>query len=86
MRALLARRFPDAEIETFDLSQSTDPLVEADLDRIDQGAAGRRLSAGHKFDLICSNGLLEIAPSLPSLLPMLVGMVADERVPRNRIS
>ncbi|HEY6521863.1 MAG TPA: methyltransferase domain-containing protein [Roseiarcus sp.] len=78
MRALLARRFPDAEIETFDLSQSTGPLAEAGLDRIDRGAAGRRLSAGHKFDLICSNGLLEIAPSLPSLLPMLVGMVADD--------
>ena len=35
-----------------------------------------RLSTGHKFDLICSNGSLEMVPSLPRLLPMLVGMVA----------
>jgi trans-aconitate 2-methyltransferase len=77
MRTLLARRFPDAEIETFDLSRSTDPLAEAVLDRFDQGAAARRLRAGQKFDLIFSNGLLEVAPSLPSLLPMLVGMIAD---------
>ena len=67
MRALLARRFPDAEIEAFDLSQSTDRS---------QGARSRRLSAGHKFDLICSNGSLEMVPSLRRLLPMLVAMVA----------
>ena len=41
-----------------------------------QIAGGHRLSAGHKFDLICSNGSLEMVPSLPALLPMLVGMVA----------
>jgi trans-aconitate 2-methyltransferase len=35
-----------------------------------------RLSRGHKFDLICSNGSLEMVPSLPELLPMLVGIVA----------
>ena len=67
MRALLARRFPDAEIETFDLSQSADR---------GQDAHGGRLSAGCKFDLICSNGSLEMVPSLRRLLPMLVGMVA----------
>ncbi len=69
MRALLARRFPYAEIETLDLSQSVD---------CGQGAGGRRLSAGRKFDLICSNGSLEMVPSLPRLLPMLIGMVAAE--------
>ena len=37
---------------------------------------GGRLGAGHKFDLICSNGSLEMVPSLRRLLPMLVGMVA----------
>ena len=37
---------------------------------------GRRLGAGRKFDLICSNGSLEMVPSLPRLLPMLMGMVA----------
>ena len=68
MRALLARRFPDAEIEAFDLSQSTDRGPEA----------GRRpaWARGRKFDLICSNGSLEMVPSLRRLLPMLVGMVA----------
>jgi len=66
MRAMLARRFPDAEIEAFDLSQSTDR---------GPGARGR-LGAKHKFDLICSNGSLEMVPSLQRLLPVLVGMVA----------
>jgi trans-aconitate 2-methyltransferase len=67
MRLLLARRFPNAEIDTFDLSQS-----------IDRGQDARRrfLSAKHKFDLICSNGSLEMVPSLRRLLPILVGMVA----------
>jgi trans-aconitate 2-methyltransferase len=67
MRLLLARRFPDAEIETFDLSQS--------IDR-GRGARHRFLSAKRKFDLICSNGSLEMAPSLRRLLPILVSMVA----------
>ena len=67
MTPLLARRFPDAEIEAFDLSQS--------LDR-GQSAGARRLSAARKFDLICSNGTLEMAPSLRRLLPTLVGKVA----------
>lgn len=67
MRALLARRFPDAEIEAFDLLRLTDH---------DPNPGSRCLSTGHKFDLICSNGSLEMVPSLPGLLPMLVGMVA----------
>jgi trans-aconitate 2-methyltransferase len=67
MRALLARRFPDAEIEAFDLLRLADH---------DPNPGSRCLSIGHKFDLICSNGSLEMVPSLPGLLPMLVGMVA----------
>ncbi|HEY5206677.1 MAG TPA: trans-aconitate 2-methyltransferase [Roseiarcus sp.] len=66
MRALLARRFPDAEIEAFDLSQLTDEAP---------GPCRCRLSVDRKFDLICSNGSLEMVSSLPRLLPMLVGMV-----------
>ena len=57
MRALLARRFPHAEIEAFDL----------------EGERGHDLNIGRKFDLICSNGSLEMVPSLRQLLPMLVG-------------
>ncbi len=59
MSALLARRFPNAEIEAFDLLQSTDH--DSNLD-------DRRLSARPKFDLICSNGSLEIVSSLPTLV------------------
>jgi trans-aconitate 2-methyltransferase len=67
MRALLARRFPNAEIEAFDLLRPADrPL----------GARGRGMGARHKFDLICSNGSLEMAPLLRRLLPELLGMVA----------
>ena len=62
MRALLASRFPHAEIEAFDLSQ---PIGESD----------RRFGAEHKFDLLCLNGA---GTSLPPLLPMLVGMVSAE--------
>jgi trans-aconitate 2-methyltransferase len=76
MRALLARRFPAARIESFDLSQSTDRFVQARPNRTPQGAGSRRLSAGHKFDLVCSNGSLEMVPSLRLLLPTLVGVVA----------
>ncbi len=78
MRALLARRFPHAEIETIDLSQSTDRAAEPGPDRVHHGAAGRCLSKGGKFDLICSNGSLEMAPSLPQLLPELLGMVTAD--------
>jgi trans-aconitate 2-methyltransferase len=67
MRDLLARRFPDAEIEAFDLLQLTGHAPDP---------CGCRLSAERKFDLICSNGSLEMVSSLPRLLPMLVGMVA----------
>jgi len=76
MRALLARRFPHAEIEAVDLSPSTDRFAELGPDPLRHGGAARRLSKERKFDLICSNGSLEMAPSLPQLLPELVGMVA----------
>ncbi|HTZ65886.1 MAG TPA: hypothetical protein VMB83_00185 [Roseiarcus sp.] len=76
MRAPLARRFPDADIESFDLSQPSDHLAQPPLDRLHQSAGGQRAGARHKFDLICSSGSPEMAPSLPRLLPMLVGMVA----------
>ena len=75
MRALLARRFPDADIEAFELSRSIDDLAEA-LNRPHQDANGPRPGASHKFDLICSSGSPEMAPSLPRLLPILLGMVA----------
>jgi trans-aconitate 2-methyltransferase len=68
MRALLARRFPDAEIEAFDLS--------GDHAHRFHGQSGRSLSARNKFDLICSNGSLERPPSLPRLLPVLVSTIA----------
>jgi trans-aconitate 2-methyltransferase len=67
MSALLARRFPDAEIEAFDLLQLTDR---------GPNLGDRWLSAGRKFDLICSNGSLEMVPTLRLLLPLLVDMVA----------
>ena len=67
MSALLARRFPNAEIEAFDLLRLTD---------LDRDPVRRCLSAERKFDLICSHGSLEMVSSLPSLLPVLVGMVA----------
>ena len=67
MTPLLALRFPDARIEAFDLSRSADGR---------ESAAARRLIAARKFDLICSNGSLEMALSPRRLLPMLVGKVA----------
>jgi trans-aconitate 2-methyltransferase len=76
MRTLLAARFPDADIQSFDLSHSRDRLAEAPLNRLHHGVAGHCLSAKHEFDLICSSGSSEMAPSLPRLLPMLVGMIA----------
>jgi trans-aconitate 2-methyltransferase len=69
MRALLAHRFPHAEIEAFDLSAF-------DLSRpkgTGRDAAGGRLGAAHTFDLLCLNGA---GTSLRRLLPMLIGMVA----------
>jgi trans-aconitate 2-methyltransferase len=64
MSALLARRFPHAEIEAFDLSRPNEH---------GQDAGGRRLSGEHQFDLLCLNGA---GTSLPRLLPTLVGMVS----------
>lgn len=67
MRALLARRFPDAEIETVNLWEPTSS---------GESSGGGRLGAKRPFDLICSNGSLEMAPSLPQLLPTLIGKLA----------
>jgi len=77
MKALLARRFPDAEIEAFDLSQSGDHLSETRPYRFHgQCSGGRSRRGSNKFDLVFSNGSLEMLPSLPRLLPLLVGMIA----------
>ncbi len=67
MKALLERRFPGAEIEAFDLLRLTDHGPDP---------VGGWLGATHKFDLICSNGSLEMVPSLRTLLPRLVNSVA----------
>ena len=64
MRALLACRFPHAEIEAFDLSRP---------DEHSQEVGDCRLSADHTFDLLCLNGA---GTSLRRLLPTLVGMVS----------
>jgi trans-aconitate 2-methyltransferase len=63
MRALLARRFPHAEIEAFDLSQPNEHGQDA----------GGGLRAEHQFDLLYLDGA---GTSLRRLLPMLVGMVS----------
>ena len=75
MRPLLAQRFPVAEIEAFDLSQSgerrgTTPRA------VCRPRFRRSVSGEKKFDLICLNGSLELLPSLPRLLPVFVGMLA----------
>ena len=75
MSALLARRFPEADIEAFELSRPINGPAEA-LNRLRQDADDPRPGAKGKFDLICSSGSPEMAPSLPRLLPMLLGMVA----------
>ena len=75
MSALLARRFPDADIEAFELSRSIEGLAEP-LTSPHQGTDDPRPSPRRKFDLICSSGSPEMAPSLGRLLPMLLGMVA----------
>ena len=75
MSALLARRFPDADIQAFELSRSIDGLAEP-LNSPHQETDDPRPSPGRKFDLICSSGSPEMAPSLGRLLPMLLGMVA----------
>jgi trans-aconitate 2-methyltransferase len=63
MSALLARRFPHAEIEAFDLSQPNEHGQDA----------GGGLRAEHQFDLLYLDGA---GTSLRRLLPMLVGMVS----------
>ena len=73
MTPLLARRFPDAEIEAFELLQSGGQFVEKFPERVVGQASSARLPARKNFDLICSNGSL---PSLPRLLPQFVGMLA----------
>ena len=49
MRPLLARRFPDAEIEAFDLSQSADRAVEKRPERFLSQVSG--FAAKRKLDL-----------------------------------
>jgi trans-aconitate 2-methyltransferase len=66
MRALLACRFPHAEIEAFDLSQPTDES---------------RFSAEHRFDLLCLNGEgTSLRRLLPMLVGMVApgGCLAGE--------
>lgn len=75
MRSLLSRRFPEAEIESLDLSRSGDPAAERRSARILAWPSGGRVAAG-KFDLIVSNGTLELLPALPRLLPGFVAMLA----------
>ena len=66
MTPLLARRFPAAEIEAFELPQWGGRSVERLPERIlGQGSSGW-LPARENFDLICSNDSL---PSLRGLLP-----------------
>lgn len=79
MKALLARRFPGAEIKAFDLSQSNDGLAESRPHRFrGHGSADGAQRATDTFDLICWIGALETLPSLRALLPELVTMtVAD---------
>jgi trans-aconitate 2-methyltransferase len=77
MRPLLAKRFPEAEIEAFDLLQSSEHLAEKRPERIlSQPSGGRSPGVDKKFNLICLNGSLEMLPSLPRLAPLLVGMLA----------
>jgi trans-aconitate 2-methyltransferase len=72
-KPLLARRFPEAEIESIDLSQSGDWRNE---DQLFVQALPGRLWARGKFDLIVSNGSLELLPSLRRLTPALVATLA----------
>jgi trans-aconitate 2-methyltransferase len=76
MRPLLARRFPDAEIEILDFSRSGDQGPGKRRERTVSRVSGGRLPSRKKFDLIFSNGSLELLPSLPQLLPTFVGMLA----------
>jgi trans-aconitate 2-methyltransferase len=76
MRPLLARRFPAAEIEAFDLSRGDDRVVEWRPERALDRFSGGSLPARKKFDLIVSNGSLELLPTLPRLLPVFIAMLA----------
>ena len=76
MRPLLARRFPAAEIEAFDLSRGDDRVVEWRPERALDRLSGGSLPARKKFDLIVSNGSLELLPTLPRLLPVFIAMLA----------
>ena len=77
MTALLARRFPGAEIEAFDLSRCDDNLAATLPDRFHtQVLGGRALNVKIKFEVVFSNGSLEMLPALRRLLPILVAMLA----------
>jgi trans-aconitate 2-methyltransferase len=76
IRLLLAQRFPEAKIEAFDLSESGDWREAARDDRHFRQALAGRVPARRRFDLIVSNGTLELLPSLPRLLPALIAMLA----------
>ncbi len=73
MRAVLAREFPRAKIESFDLAQSAGPAHKS---RFHRDAGRRSPGGGDKFDLVCSSGSPEMAAPLARLLTPLVGMVA----------
>ena len=75
MRPLLARRFPEAEIQAFDLSQH-DRTAEWRSERTLSQLSDARLPAKGKFDLIVSNGSFEFLPSLPRLLRVFVARLA----------
>ena len=63
-----------------------DLRLSQSIDRGKAPATAAVLALKHKFDLICSNGSLEIAPSLRRLLPMLVEHGRGRRLPCGRIS
>jgi trans-aconitate 2-methyltransferase len=75
MRPLLAPRFPEAEIVAFDLSQR-DRIAEWRPEQALGQLSRGRSPARRKFDLIVSNGTLELLPTLPRLLPGFVAMLA----------
>jgi trans-aconitate 2-methyltransferase len=75
MRPLLAQRFPEAEIEAFDLSQRVQ-IAQLRSERTLSQFSDGRLPAKRKFDLIVSNGSLELLPLLPRLLPVFIATLA----------
>ena len=73
----MERNFPRADSEAFDLSRSGDRSTEGRPERVPgQGSVERLLSERKRFDLVSLNGSLELIPSLPRLLPILMGMLA----------